>query len=400
MDNLILEIFYKEIVPELKLEKGKIKIHDNPYYFPFSILTNEKKESSLLFDFLRNDDLSFDPPVLIIRDKENFDFLLVEYIKQQVQFLNEEENLRRYLVLCCGESIHNQIKYLLLLVWKNATSEDFINPQIFLNRRIQFFTREDITTPLEAPLDITQGLGIVSEVKRQFSSLETPYYLDSKIIGYNQNGDRESYPLPQISYGISDGVAYLYSVKGKKRPRSENKTSFFKKVDRYLYKANDHVQDSFEYQAYKEKKTEYYPENISDISVSALYSLTMFLKHLERNGIAKLVTTSFLPLRYLAKEQSINESISLFRFLYNHDRLEEIKNEELAELARDTKNQTEKLIRTLRRLSYHFPNLEISSYPFELDSNLQMKISQAYPNRGTHILTDLYNQTNSFPKSK
>ena len=139
MDNLILEIFYKEIVPELKLEKGKIKIQDNPYYFPLSILTNEKKESSLLFDFLRNDDLSFDPPVLIIRDKENFDFLLVEYIKQQVQFLNEEENLRRYLVLCCGESIHNQIKYLLLLVWKNATSEDFVNPQIFLNRRIQFF---------------------------------------------------------------------------------------------------------------------------------------------------------------------------------------------------------------------------------------------------------------------
>ena len=400
MDDLILDIFYKEIVPELKQEKGKIKIHDNPYYFPFSIVTDEKKESSLLFNAPRNDNLSFDPPVLIIRDKENFDSLLVEYIKQQIQFLNEEENLRRYLVLCCGESIHNQIKYLLLLVWKNATSEDFINPQLLLNRRIQFFTPEEKRTPLQAQLDINQGLGIVSEIKRQFASLETPYCLDSKIIVYNQNGDQESYPLPQISYGISDGVAYLYSIKGKKRPRNENKTSFFKKIDRYLYKANDHVQDSEEYQAYKEKKTDYYPENISDISVSALYSLTMFLKHLERNGITKLVTTSFLPLRYLAKEQAINESISLFRFLYKEERLEQIKEEELTQLSRDNCNQTEKLIRTLRRLSYHFPNLEITSYPFDLDSNLHMKISQAHPNRETHILTDLYNQTNSFPKSK
>ena len=178
------------------------------------------------------------------------------------------------------------------------------------------------------------------------------------------------------------------------------KTSFFKKIDRYLYKANDHVQDSLEYQAYKEKKTEYYPENISDISVSALYSLTMFLKHLERNGITKLVTTSFLPLRYLAKEQALNESISLFRFLYKEERLEQIKKEELVQLTRDIRNQTEKLIRTLRRLSYHFPNLEIISYPFDLDSNLHMKITQAYPNKETHILTDLYNQTNSFSKSK
>lgn len=398
MDDLILDIFYKEIISELNTKKGKIKIQDNLYYFPFSVAIEEEKIPSSSYEL--SDDFSFAPPVLMIRDKESFEPLLVEFIKQQLQLINEEENLRHYLTLCCGENIHNQIKYLLLLVWKNATSEDFIHPQAFLTKRIQFFTREDITTPLEAPLDMNQGLGIVSEVKRQFASLETPYYLDSKIISYNQNGNGESYPLPQISYGISDKVAYLYSIKGKKRPRNENKTSFFKKIDRYLYKANDHVQDSEEYQAYKEKKTDYYPENISDISVSALYSLTMFLKHLERNGITKLVTTSFLPLRYLAKEQAINESISLFRFLYNHDRLEEIKNEELAELARDTKNQTEKLIRTLRRLSYHFPNLEIASYPFEVDSNLHMEITQINHYEEEHILTDLYNQTNSVSKSK
>jgi hypothetical protein len=398
MDDLILDIFYKEIISELNTKKGKIKIQDNLYYFPFSVAIEEEKIPSSSYEL--SDDFSFAPPVLMIRDKESFEPLLVEFIKQQLQLINEEENLRHYLTLCCGENIHNQIKYLLLLVWKNATSEDFIHPQAFLTKRIQFFTKEDITTPLEAPLDMNQGLGIVSEVKRQFASLETPYYLDSKIISYNQNGNGESYPLPQISYGISDKVAYLYSIKGKKRPRNENKTSFFKKIDRYLYKANDHVQDSEEYQAYKEKKTDYYPENISDISVSALYSLTMFLKHLERNGITKLVTTSFLPLRYLAKEQAINESISLFRFLYNHDRLEEIKNEELAELARDTKNQTEKLIRTLRRLSYHFPNLEIASYPFEVDSNLHMEITQINHYEEEHILTDLYNQTNSVSKSK
>lgn len=398
MDDLILDIFYKEIISELNTKKGKIKIQDNLYYFPFSVAIEEEKIPSSSYEL--SDDFSFAPPVLMIRDKESFEPLLVEFIKQQLQLINEEENLRHYLTLCCGENIHNQIKYLLLLVWKNATSEDFIHPQAFLTKRIQFFTKEDITTPLEAPLDMNQGLGIVSEVKRQFASLETPYYLDSKIISYNQNGNGESYPLPQISYGISDKVAYLYSIKGKKRPRNENKTSFFKKIDRYLYKANDHVQDSEEYQAYKEKKTDYYPENISDISVSALYSLTMFLKHLERNGITKLVTTSFLPLRYLAKEQAINELISLFRFLYNHDRLEEIKNEELAELARDTKNQTEKLIRTLRRLSYHFPNLEIASYPFEVDSNLHMEITQINHYEEEHILTDLYNQTNSVSKSK
>ena len=162
MDDLILDIFYKEIISELNTKKGKIKIQDNLYYFPFSVAIEEEKIPSSSYEL--SDDFSFAPPVLMIRDKESFEPLLVEFIKQQLQLINEEENLRHYLTLCCGENIHNQIKYLLLLVWKNATSEDFIHPQAFLTKRIQFFTKEDITTPLEAPLDMNQGLGIVSEV--------------------------------------------------------------------------------------------------------------------------------------------------------------------------------------------------------------------------------------------
>ena len=71
MDDLILDIFYKEIISELNTKKGKIKIQDNLYYFPFSVAIEEEKIPSSSYEL--SDDFSFAPPVLMIRDKESFE---------------------------------------------------------------------------------------------------------------------------------------------------------------------------------------------------------------------------------------------------------------------------------------------------------------------------------------
>ncbi len=387
----ILDLFYQEIISELQANKGKFNICDNTYYFPFQVMVEDKRIVSF-----SSTSLALDCPTLIIKDPSSFNRLYTEYLSLQYQFIKQEAELNHYLVSCCGNDTHLQLKYLSLLLWKNATAEDFLDPNTFLKRRISFLKQKENTVHLMGKIDSLEEVNIQSKISKQFASLETPYCFQTSFTASNT---QEVYPLPEISFGVFEDAVYLYSIKGKKRPAKEKQSSFFKKIDRFLYKANQDVVPDQEYLAYIQGNDEYYPENISDISVSTLYSLTMFLKYLEINHLSKIVTVSFLPLRYLAKEQALFDSLTLYRMFYSPEKIESIYLAGLVTIERDLSNQTEKLVRTLRRLAYHFPSLEISSYPFDMDSSLYLNRKDRKLT-SNHVLTELYNHTQEQEKSR
>ena len=62
-------------------------------------------------------------------------------------------------------------------------------------------------------------------------------------------------------------------------------------------------------------------------------------------------------------------------------------------------NLTEKLIRTFRRIVYHFSNINISSYPYELDDYLTL-INNGDYNCNNVLLDEIYNLERSMNNEK
>ena len=56
---------------------------------------------------------------------------------------------------------------------------------------------------------------------------------------------------------------------------------------------------------------EFYPENISDVSVSAILALTVFMDSLNDMGIKNIKVVPFLPIGYKNKEYAYEKSINL-----------------------------------------------------------------------------------------
>lgn len=177
--------------------------------------------------------------------------------------------------------------------------------------------------------------------------------------------------MPTISYGIADDVCYIYAIQDK----NKDKISLYnKKIKRILYKINNGVKDTQDYEQYKNGESDYYPENISDVSPSAILALTIFLKQLSNLEISKVKVVPFLPIRYNAKEQAYKNRIDYLltngRLENKNEMIEYCKNEHL----RIQNNLTQKFIRNFFRIAYHFPNVLITSFPFELDEYLSIDL--------------------------
>ena len=146
-----------------------------------------------------------------------------------------------------------------------------------------------------------------------------------------------------------------------------------------LYKINEGVYESeiIEYKDYKEYRASYYPENISDVSPSAVLSLSVFLNQLVELGITKIKVVPFLPIRYNAKKEAYQRKIN---YLIKKDNLsleeqKEIEQKYLEEHLRIQNNLTQKFLRNFFRINYHFPNVSIYSSPFEIDEYLNINLS-------------------------
>lgn len=361
-NSLIEEIFFNQVLPNLKNGSIEIPIYNtnsNGDIFTFNVLVDAYDETS--------------PYYLCIQDKEKLVNSLYEYMKIM---LSNDSSINK-------QNIYDKIKYYLTLLWVNATYEDLRNPVRFIQKYIDFNNNplfEDEFT-YASNIESLNDADIDVIIKREPANMETPYSFNAQINLFD-NGKENNYYLPSICYGISGDICYIYSIQNSGMFASN--PGFEKKIKRLLYKMNENV-SSHESEDFKEYKRlekqgnnmedEFYPENISDVSVSAILALTVFMDSLNDMNIKNIKVVPFLPIRYKNRKSEYEKKYQL--------KLKQLKVDEIKELKQNLEekrlliqsNLTNKFIRDFMRLKHHFNGIGILSYPMEVDEYLSININ-------------------------
>ena len=358
----IIEYFYSIFVPSAKI--GKVRTNKcEDVYFRFNVrIISEKPEAETL-DEEENECAEIekaDPflvPTLIIKNKQEFDSTIREYMSLAYNFYNSKNQNCTYTA-----------EDLLVYAFVDLNLEDYNDPVKYFRRRIGFikdntFTDFSNSNIIEYPH--MQGIGYCEALRgRLFAheavakpQLETPK--EFRFILYTD--DNSTFTFPVIRFGIYDNTAYIYSIQQIKR--LNDYSTFGKKVDRALYQINkgfDTKEDTYE---------NYEEGNLSDVTPSFVVALTMFIGLLKSKSIENVVITPFTVVRWNNKIANNIVLASLHDGAFNpHDAL--FKTQEAI-----YRNVNEKLIRTVLRLCYQIKNVEILTYPYELDSSMHIRNS-------------------------
>ncbi len=317
------DIFY-EVIKEAST--STITIDDEKWNIGFNtIIYNNGKEK---LEYYNDNNLS----TLVIKNEPEFFKLLEEYI-------NKEIDLNRKNINFLHNTKENQIKSLISYLFVNASPMDFANPLEYIKRRILFLEDKTLDEKRYISLKNTfnkAGNSIYLKIDniKQDIRMETPYRLDFTLIDLNDND--LCFKLPSISYGISEEnnekVCYIYSIQNQKEDTTEKNITKNKKISRMLYQINN---DNIE-------------EDVKDVSVSAVLSLSILITLLKRKNIGKMKAILYLPVRYLSRDISANNQT----------------NEEKKELLLQRNdliqtNITDKFLRTIRRVSSQYEGINI-----------------------------------------
>lgn len=276
-----------------------------------------------------------------------------------ISFLEQYPELQKYDYVYFEGNIDAIIASSVLNVWFNATEEDFRNPEEFLEQRRRFLT-DSISIQEYFKLHI--GGVIDGKFPHHFetsvgvwnpSANETPYVFQSKMCGE----DGSSLLLPNIDFGLDGDRAYVYVVHHKKVDPALSDGS--KKLNRILYQTNQNVYDDDPY------------ENIRDVSVSSIVALTLFASFLQEISCREMIVKSNFPIRNMAKMNNNRVSFEEFQRICN--------------------NTINKYYRNFNRLSYHFPELEIVSYPYDLDNSMHIQIPSSFSMDSEDYIHQVYN---------
>lgn len=361
MKYLILEIIQEAC-------EGKVMVDNQDWPYSFNTIINDKRRY-----INKNNNIT-----LHIRDIEEFKEKIKEYI-------NLELDCKRSTMKIYNGNVSDKIKWYIVNLFANMTTEDFLNPIAFIDKYMAFlkdktfdYLDEGITVKLPKVKDSEL------EIKREQNntSMETPNRITLTL---KKKGEEfTTFKLPSIYYAVREEnnkkVCYIYSVMNKGNKKlNESELKFQKQINRLLYKLNDGVVESEEYYEYKEalkRKEEkeaqgeevteeiYYPEgNISDITNSFLFSLNIFMSLLQKEKIKTVKVIPYLPVRYnaralAAKEKETEEARELY----------EQRNDMIQT------NATNKLIRTFRRLSSQNGSVKVIMYPYEMDEFLTINL--------------------------
>lgn len=248
-------------------------------------------------------------------------------------------------------------------IWFNATEEDFRSPVSFIERQIAFMKDDTFDYLLEQRRTIGgdfKGSRLSVDVVQQSGSNEAPYMMNFTLEGQ----DGAKCQIPSVRYAIEqrengEKTGYIFAIQTPKNiePKEED-LRLSKKMNRYFYKINDGVlkSESLEYQDYRERRSDGedmssvpYPENISDVTVSSVLSLSAALKMMIDRGITHIRVPYFCPLRFQA-----------------HARLGQ------EEQYRIQDNTSNKFIRTFKRVSYHFPAVVVEKVDIHGYTNIRI----------------------------
>lgn len=350
-----ISVFYDEIINEAST--GRVDC-----FFMMNLLFSTFiREENKTISAKKEDDGRYLIPTLVIKNKENFNKLLTEYLN----LAKNKYDLTKYYEALEFSDIENyeQVinKIILTTLWANATYDDFTESEEFLKRQISFL-KDNTFSEYEAPTIIgySEVLGGYIEIENINETImnETPYSLKISLIEPNTN---ERYTFPLVRYGIENGKCYIYAVQKDKKYDVDNK--FKKKVNRRLFQIGENFDTKNDtYENYKEG-------NLKDVSASFVIASNIVLGLLASKEINDIVVPSILIERWNAKETGIIEKSkrqenSVDYIATNKEEHNNIQS-----------NLTEKLLRTFLRIVSHNKTFEVTSYPFDIDSSLHIRTS-------------------------
>ena len=376
--NDILNTFYNNVAKEAAT--GRVDCN-MMYNVLFKTVVEDKTLYKLDEQMLNNNSVFI--PTLIINNKEEFDKILLEYYQKAAYFYKDKIDKE-----------DDFDKTILTLLWNNATENDFNNPIQYIKRYISFLDKPlniDINKYCKVGYNSILDSDIEVCLKEEPIYHETPYGLYMRC-----TKDNLYYNFPIIRFGIHDNCAYIYAIQQIKEKNiiSEEMYNYQKSIHRKLFKVNENFAseeniDNIEY-----------PENITGISPSSLVVLTYLLSLLEKEQIKDVIVPTFMPVRYNAKEISYLYKVNLLK--EKGYEVETINNEYHNLINKHDeiqRNISDKLLRHFRRLEYVFDNINITSLPYELDSNTHINISE-YKKGNNKLLDEIYELNTIFNRIK
>lgn len=335
MKNDIIDIFYNSIIPEAS--NGSIDC-----FMYYHICFNSLIEGKLIEG---SSPSYIDVPLLEIRNKNEFNDLLVDYVQLALDFYDDHYFFDEVL---SGEYRTNKNKLckekvLMTLLWSNATIEDFQEPCRFLRRQKAYLENNFLTEEKNIGFSKVLGGEIFTNVsKTRKLSWESPYAFHSSIVN-----ESEVHDLPTIRFGVEDNVVFIYCIHQEKNNRKS------KKINRNLYKVNENF-NSLEGEG-----------KLKDVTPSFLIALTLFILHFQNLGYTNFKIVQYLPERWIDKKIMIHKKD------IKSGHKASTYNENMETLIRVQENLVQKFCTTLLRLQYHYGNsVIIKSFPFEIDSYL------------------------------
>lgn len=332
---MIKDILYNEIF--LEASKGRIDC-GFIYNVIFRTITPTKNYS------IEGDFPNLQIPTLYISNKEDFDSLIESYVDIAFTFYDKDYY----------DNEHEYIKAIMTFLFVNMTAEEFLNPCEYIKRRISFI-KNSLALEIDSPVFFGNSsyIGNISvTLNKEPIYEETPYSLNFKT---------EDSIFPAVRFGIDSNSVYIYAIQNRKD------ASIDKKTNRILYKINENFDTTNE--SY-DNINDY--ENLTGVTNSAVVAATMALSFFLKMGYTDIRMPSFLPVRFNAKELTREKKMSKFIHEENFDNLNQDSFDINMSIQR---NISDKFIRTFRRIENHFDNININSFPFDVDSYLHLTMN-------------------------
>lgn len=387
------ELFYQII-----LEAANKRVYtDRPYNIVFnSIIDTTNDNKILILNRLKttlskqnmNINITIDKNSISVYAKEDRNlFIPTLMIYNFSQIITKLEEYLIYARDFYDKSYYDSIEYedktILTLLWANATEKDFNDPIAFIEKRIEFLKDTTLHTYFNDKI-IGRSSILKSKIKvglkKEPIYEETPYSFHVEMI--NEENSNERFVFPKLRFGIDNGKCIMMAIQNKNDSTDNN--NYSKKIKRCLNKVNQNFE--------KEENIDNidFPENLTGIVPSFCVITAIFLSILQKHGIKEIEVVPFLPIRWNAKE---------LKYLKIKE-IKKNKNMESKKIEKEyiastedhyniQRNLSDKFIRNFRRLAYHFNNIQIVLYPYEMDESLHLELTNEY-SCNNDLLNELY----------
>lgn len=221
------------------------------------LLDDDIMKLRILFNIV-DDSILNNMPNLYIKDNNNFNKLLYKYVYIALNFYNLEIN-------------YNNIKKILAFLFSNITDKEMNNIEAYLKKYIDFY--EDQTLKDQYGEKKTTLGNLKYKIDTQSFQQETPYCFKSYF-----DNETSKYALPRISFGISNGICYIYAI--------QNKDSKMNIDSNYNFKVKE-----------KMKEINKGISKYRNVTPSFVVALSLFISVLKENNITQIKVVTPLPIR-------------------------------------------------------------------------------------------------------